>query len=114
MHDLVESLHVSKSSISTASRMLIQAGIVERISIPGERRDYYRISDNAWLQSWERRSKSIREARGMVEKGLALLDGDAAERAKRLRDMRDFYLYLEDEFSAMMQRWNKLRQQKQA
>ena len=42
MPDLVEVLQASKSSVSTMTRHLIQFGMIERVSLPGERRDFYR------------------------------------------------------------------------
>lgn len=44
LDDLAESLQVSKSSASTDARRLERMGIVERITIPGDRRDYYQIA----------------------------------------------------------------------
>ena len=53
MDELVEVLQVSKSSISTTSRLLMYIGLVSKVSFPGERKDFYRISDDAWVQGWE-------------------------------------------------------------
>ncbi|HEX7974611.1 MAG TPA: MarR family transcriptional regulator, partial [Anaerolineales bacterium] len=40
--ELAEALQASKGSISTMTRLLIQADLIERIGLPGERRDYFR------------------------------------------------------------------------
>ena len=55
MHELTEALHASKASISNTTRMLIQMGFVERISLPGHRRDYYRIKPGVWYQLTKRK-----------------------------------------------------------
>lgn len=44
LDDLADALQVSKSSASTDARRLERMGTVERVTIPGDRRDYYRIA----------------------------------------------------------------------
>jgi len=50
---ITEALIASKGSISTITRLLIQLGLVERISLPGVRQDYFRIRADAW-QSYDK------------------------------------------------------------
>jgi DNA-binding transcriptional regulator GbsR (MarR family) len=95
---------VSKSSISTASRMLIQGDIIERISLPGQRRDFYKIKDDAWIKNWETRNQGIKGTRLLVERGLELLQDDPPNQRSRLENMLDFFTFLEAEFTAIIQR----------
>ncbi|MGK7311895.1 MAG: GbsR/MarR family transcriptional regulator [Candidatus Longimicrobiales bacterium M2_2A_002] len=44
LDELAEALQVSKSSVSINVRLLERMGTVERVTIPGDRRDYYRIA----------------------------------------------------------------------
>lgn len=44
LDELAESLAVSKASVSTDARRLLERGIVERVSRPGDRRDYYELA----------------------------------------------------------------------
>lgn len=44
LDELAEALQVSKSSVSTDARLLGRMGAVERVTIPGDRRDYYRVA----------------------------------------------------------------------
>ncbi|MFN7035193.1 MAG: GbsR/MarR family transcriptional regulator, partial [Bellilinea sp.] len=39
--EMAELLQVSRSSISTNLRTLMMAGLADRVSVPGERSDYY-------------------------------------------------------------------------
>ena len=48
LNDIVDALGISKGSASTTTRFLEQVGIVEKTILPGDRRDYYRISRDAW------------------------------------------------------------------
>ena len=58
LDELAERLQVSKASISTNARQLEEHRILERISTPGDRRDYYRMAPDAWEGSCGRRSRS--------------------------------------------------------
>lgn len=107
MHDLVEVLQVSKSSISTASRMLIQSGLVDKVSLPGKRRDFYRINNEAWTHAWLSHVKQTAVMRQMAAQGLALLVDKTPEQRHRLQDMHDLYAFLEREMPLLLERWQK-------
>ena len=109
MDELVEVLQVSKSSISTTSRMLMYIGLVSKVSFPGERKDYYRISENAWVQGWEAKNNQTTEMKLMAVRGLNLLPEDDSERRERLQEMHDLYAFLEEELPKLTQRWLETR-----
>ncbi len=44
LRDLADRLKVSKASVSTNTRLLAAAGMIERVSMPGDRQDYYRFA----------------------------------------------------------------------
>ncbi|MEZ4592484.1 MAG: MarR family transcriptional regulator [Chloroflexota bacterium] len=105
MDELVDVLQVSKSSISTTSRMLIQSGLVSKVSFPGERKDFYRVSDDAWVQAWLSRNHQTIAMRQLADRGLALLPEAELERRSRLQTMRDLYKFLEEELPKLTERW---------
>jgi DNA-binding transcriptional regulator GbsR (MarR family) len=105
MNDLVDGLQVSKSSISTATRYLMQVGAIQRISLPGERRDYYQVTEGVWQNSMRQRNDQTITFRKLAERGLELLADQPPERQTRLREMRDFYAFIEKEFPILLDRW---------
>ena len=109
MDELTEVLQVSKSSVSTTSRMLIQSGLVEKVSFPGVRKDFYRVSDDAWVQAWSARNAQTMAMRQLAKRGLDLLPDDAPERRIRLQTMHDLYEFLEEELPKLIKRWLKER-----
>jgi DNA-binding MarR family transcriptional regulator len=111
MDELAEVLQVSKSSISTASRMLIQTGLVSKVSFPGERKDFYRISEDAWLRGWSAKNSQTTAMRQLAERGLTLLADDSLSRRARLQTMHDLYEFLEAELPKLTERWLKERSQ---
>jgi DNA-binding MarR family transcriptional regulator len=59
LDEIAESLGVSKASVSTDTRRLAQAGLIERLSRPGERRDYYQIGPLGLRIALERRVRGL-------------------------------------------------------
>ena len=55
LDDLATRLHVSKASVSINIRMLQDKGVVERVAHPGDRRDYYAVTDDLLARSIEQR-----------------------------------------------------------
>ncbi len=109
MGELVEALQASKSSISSMARLLIQIKLVELVSLPGERRDYYRIHSDAWANSLQDRLEQAHAFRQLAERGLALLAGAGAERRLRLEEMRSLYALLEREIPRLLEGWEEER-----
>ena len=60
LDELAAGLGVSKASISTDARRLEQLGLVTRVSLPGDRRDYYTIDDAAPATGLEIRLRGLR------------------------------------------------------
>ncbi len=107
--ELVEALQASKSSVSTMLRLLMQIKLVELVSRPGERRDYYRIHPDAWVNSLQDRLEQAHAFRQLAEQGLAILAGASRERCRRLEEMRSLYALLEREIPGLMELWEEER-----
>ena len=106
--ELTEALMASKGSISTMTRHLIHIGLIERLSLPGVRHDYFRIRPDAW-QHMIRRGlvDEIRMVRELAERGLELLADKTPLTRKWLEEMRDVYTFLEREFPTLLTRWEQ-------
>jgi DNA-binding transcriptional regulator GbsR (MarR family) len=50
LDDMAAQLGISKASASTTARQLQMWKLIEKVSLPGDRRDYYRISPDAQIQ----------------------------------------------------------------
>ena len=109
---LAEVLQASKGSISTMTRLLIQIGLIERISIPGERRDYFQIKPNAWSQMTKQRMAQVTAFKELAAKGLDLLKDSPLHHQQRLQEMHDLHAFLEREMPLLDRRW-ELEQRQQ-
>lgn len=109
MNDLVDALQMSKSSISTATRTLIQIGFVQRLSLPGERRDYYQMRQGVWQNAIQERYKQTAQIRRLAERGLTLLINQPPEKKRRLQEMHDLYAFFEKELPLLLERWEEMK-----
>ncbi|MBS3968452.1 MAG: MarR family transcriptional regulator [Truepera sp.] len=111
--ELATTLKASRGSISTATRMLEQARLIERISKPGQRKDYFRNKPGAWHEITKQRVAALGILRQMSEKGLQLLDGAGPEVRRGLSEMRDYFAYWEKIFPRLVAEWQAADQAKQ-
>jgi DNA-binding transcriptional regulator GbsR (MarR family) len=112
--ELAEVLKASKGSISTTTRLLIQIGSIERFIIPGVRHDYFRLHKEALQRIIKHGLEDeIRMLKSLSEHGLELLNGESSERCRWLEEMHDRYTFLDREFPALMERYEKQRNKKQ-
>jgi DNA-binding transcriptional regulator GbsR (MarR family) len=105
--DLAERLQASKGSISSMTRLLIQLSLIERVSLPGDRRDYFQIKPNSWSHMTEQRLAQITAFRKLAEKGLELLKGYPPQLQNRLQEMHDIHAFWERELPILNQRWEQ-------
>jgi DNA-binding MarR family transcriptional regulator len=94
LDDLAEQLAVSKASVSTEARRLVERGVAERIGKAGDRRDYYTLTSDFFAQiirfrlgRWAGLHRLAREMQG------------ADENVPRL--VHDRFAYIDD-FSAFV------------
>jgi len=106
--ELSEALMASKGSVSTMTRLLIQLGMVERVSLPGLRRDYFCIKGDENEAGAQFLAKTV-AMRRLSERGLELMEGKPPRLRERLERTRDLCAFLEKEVPLLVQRWERER-----
>ncbi len=101
--ELAEALQASKGSISTATRVLLRLGMIERTRARGERFDRFEARPEAWDEFlW--REEQFSEPRRVLRLGLDALSGEPPARRVRLEELDWMYAWWQ-------QRIGKLREQ---
>lgn len=112
--ELAEELRASPGSISSATRTLVQMGLVQRFSRPGERRAYFRVRPGAWRELMRRERASLRDFRELAERGLELMDSAGPEAKQSLEEMRDLYAFWERELPSLLERYEEETKEKKS
>lgn len=102
LDDLADQLGISKASASTNARLLEDWLLIEKTSIPGDRRDYYQVSADP-VRTLEFRLARIREHGALLRAGADVASSAAA--AQRLRDMARFNAESIEALEPLLARW---------
>ncbi len=107
--ELGEKLQVSKGSISGMTRLLIHYGMVERISLPGDRRDRFVVKPGASAEMMLGRMALLGQLQTLAAEGLELIapESDPAP----LLEIRDMYAFLQRELPRLLDRWDEERRE---
>jgi DNA-binding transcriptional regulator GbsR (MarR family) len=102
-------LQASKGSISMSTQLLVRLDIVERISLPGHRRHYYRLRKYLWNELLSTRVEHIQKHLKMVDDGLALLENEPIEAKMRLIELQVFSDFVLEALPELADRWERRR-----
>ncbi|MEK3733367.1 MULTISPECIES: GbsR/MarR family transcriptional regulator [Paenibacillus] len=70
-------LKVSRGSVSTNVRLLVSMGLLEKVSVVGDRTDYYSVSESIWDNAIKTRIDGFKNLRKIVEQGLKAVEGQS-------------------------------------
>lgn len=99
-------LEASAGSVSGAIKSLLAVGLIERVPVPGSRREHYRLREDAWATLFTSQNTVIQAMLQAAAAGIAATgEGDAAHR--RLAQMHAFYQFLLGELPALLHRWHQ-------
>jgi DNA-binding transcriptional regulator GbsR (MarR family) len=101
---LAEELNASTGSISTMVRLLEQLGFIERVSLPGHRRDRFRLTDDPLVAMTVRRLQGAGQIIEII--GAARATNSIGEEADaRLARAMSFYEFFVDAMSRSLKEW---------
>jgi len=104
--ELADYLLASKGAVSTATRMLMEIGVIEKIRRRGSRASWFRAKRGAWGEMLHAEITRVRMLRQLADEGLALMSEAPPERLERLQEFRDFNAFFETELPELVTRWD--------
>lgn len=106
---LTEALSVSKASISTVARQLLDGGMVERLPSPN-RQHVYRVRPGGFTSVLGTQLSLMRLGIEPAEYALSMLGEDRAEQRQRVEDFRDFCEFCTQAYGEqLMHMWTEYR-----
>lgn len=69
LDEMAEALGVSKASISTDTRLLERMGFLERITKPGDRKDYYQSTERSFERAIAERIRRMHQLEELIDSG---------------------------------------------
>lgn len=111
--ELGESLQASKGSISTATRVLLRLGLLERVRVRGERFDRFRVrAENMGDALW--REDQFSRPRQVLRLGLEALADEPPGRRERLEELDAMYAWWEERIGKLREEYLADRQRARA
>jgi DNA-binding MarR family transcriptional regulator len=107
MEELAAGVQGSKASMSTMTRLLVQADLIEKVRRPGARRDVFRIRVGQWRRLWESRMQLLQETVVLTGRGLALLARRPPASRDRLEELHHQYRFMEEHLPALLARFDR-------
>ena len=99
---LAEKLKVSRGSVSTNTRLLESFGYIRRVTIPGDRRDYFQINEDLGSRILEAAMTRLRRMQTII---LETLPGIDKPTRKRLQNFADFYDFILPKAESTLRDW---------
>ncbi|MDG4752680.1 MarR family transcriptional regulator [Micromonospora sp. WMMD718] len=106
--DLCQWLQASSGTVSMSVKALSSVGLIERVPVPGSRREHFRFRDSAWAILMSSQNEVVKAMQEEAERGIEAVGADTRA-GQRLREMHDFYSYLMTELPAVIDRWHASR-----
>ncbi|MEV0806437.1 helix-turn-helix domain-containing protein [Micromonospora sp. NPDC050200] len=107
--EIGERLGVSAAAVSGAVRYLTQFGMLVREPVPRSRRDRYRVPDNPWYEATITKTGLYKNFIDIADAGVDALQGPATPGGERVREMRDFFVFVQEEIDSLGERWRARR-----
>lgn len=106
--DLADRLGVSAAAVSGAVRSLVAMRLIHRISRPGDRRDRYDLTHDAWSGMVTSAAPMYAQLASSMEH-IADENTDAPASAARAREVADFLRYLAERMPQIAAEWRASR-----
>ncbi|HLU34440.1 MAG TPA: MarR family transcriptional regulator [Thermomicrobiales bacterium] len=108
--ELADYLQASRGSISQATRQLISLGVVQRVSKPGVRRDYYRVPTNAWPRAYFTKMKAFDDIFALFQRGRDAMADASPEAQTPIKEALLFYEFWQKEVEHLLDRWHEFKE----
>ena len=105
-YEIQEFLKASKSAISNALKYLRDNGMVDYITFSGDRRRYFRINHDTWLESYQASIRQIGTFRNLLQTVLEeRKDSRHLDFNDKLKAMLDFQTHLTEGIDRLIEEW---------
>jgi len=113
LDDISEQLQMSKGPVSQISRKLKDHNLIEKVWIPGERKDFYKAAPDIFGQAFAnytssmRRNMEIGERFSALAEELDVQDEQAIHLKNRMDEMKMFYEMMDEYNRSFLKAWKK-------
>lgn len=116
LDDIAEELQMSKGPISQIARRLKEHKLIEKVWVPGERKDFYKATSDIFGQAFKNYTSSMRRNRKMgaefAEQCESLpQDLETVHFSKKMKEMTAFYTLMNSYHEQFLAAWEQEKMQ---
>ena len=109
LDEISKQLNVSKGPVSQVMHRLRDHRLIQRIWIPGDRKDYYQVEEDIFGNAFRNQAALMKRNLDLAQKYKARLDSVERENEKafreRIEEMRRFYDLMQKHFNIFLDEW---------
>ena len=102
--DLCSLVSASKGAVSTATRLLVEMDLIERVPSPVPRQIYFQFQPGGWLVFVRQHLRLWASLHQLAERGLELLQDRDPALCNRLQEAHDMFSLIEKELPGLLER----------
>jgi len=111
LDEITKQLNVSKGPVSQVMRRLRDHHLIQRIWIPGDRKDYYQAESDIFGNAFHNQVSLMKQNLALADKYKSKLknsnDSDLDSFSERIEEMEQFYQLMDIHFSRFQDEWNE-------
>ena len=112
LDDMANTLGVSRASVSTNMRLILAIGSAKLVTRPGDRRDYYQVTGDAWERAMLIDMEGVQSLRHIAEQGLEVMKSSDNTTQEHLEGLIEFCDLMLEERRVTLERWRGLQRAK--
>ncbi|HEX2061816.1 MAG TPA: MarR family transcriptional regulator, partial [Thermoanaerobaculia bacterium] len=105
--ELVETLHVSRGSVSTNTRLLEQRGVIRRVSRLGERKDLFELGRDAHQRMLETALRRQQRLRDLAAESRREFPQSETRARAALKEMEEFFSVIIESTEKVLEKLRK-------
>ncbi len=109
LKEAAERLQVSRASVSTNCRLLEQLGGAHRVTVPGDRKDYYTLAAGFQERFMDATRNRLERKVNLAREALEELGDDQGVARERMTEWLAFHDFILNEVDGLAERWKNRR-----
>lgn len=112
LDQISEQLEMSKGPISQITRRLKEHQLIERVWVPGDRKDYYRATNDIFGNAFKNYRSSMKRNKLMADRFIELSEKVSKDEyvISRMQEMSAFYELMESHNKQFLDEWSQIKE----
>lgn len=112
LDEIASTLKVSKASVSTNTRTFVRVQMLDEVTVPGDRRTWFRFSPLAWDGRFSLLRMLGATIGSFAQQGMEVVAPENVAARERLQYTAEFVTFVEESAARLQEEWRERRMQR--